>query len=295
MARSMTAYGRAQEVLRGKRITAELKSVNSRYLDCSVKAPAMYGFLEKKAETFLQKSGISRGKVSVYISVDRMEDQSVSMQLDHAYTETYLKVLRELRDQYELTDDITVMKVAQNKELFSVIREDEDADALWEDVQTVLGKALSAFVQMRMEEGAALCSDLAAKKEHLQQNAAFIAERSPYLTTEYRLRLEEKLQQVLQTYHVEADPARVLTECALFADRVAIDEELVRLQSHFDAFDRMLVSDEPVGRKLDFLLQEMNREVNTMGSKCNDAQIAAMVIDMKCELEKIREQIQNLE
>ncbi len=295
MAKSMTAYGRSQQILGTKRITVELKSVNNRFFDCTVKAPAMYGFLEQKAQTYLSKQGVSRGKISVYIGIDRLEDETVTMQLDHAYAGAYLAALRDLQATYSLPDDITTMTVAQNREIFSVLRQDEDADLLWNDVQIVLSQAIADFVQMRLAEGAALCADLSQKKKFLEERVAVIAARAPQITKEYQARLEEKLRATLDTYGVQADEARILTECAVFADKVAIDEELVRLKSHFASFDRILADNEPVGKKLDFLLQEMNRETNTIGSKCNDSQIAAIVIEMKCELEKIREQIQNLE
>ncbi len=295
MAKSMTAYGRCQQIIGSKRITVELKSVNSRYFDCTVKAPPMYGFLEQKAQIYVQQNDISRGKISVYIGIDRLEDETVSMQLDHAYTKAYLNALFNLQTTFGLQNDISVMTVAQNKEIFSVLREDENAEQLWGDVQIVLSQALQNFLQMRREEGNALCADLMQKKSFLVSQVAIIAQRAPKLCAEYQAHLEEKLRQTLEQFHIDVDQGRILTECALFADKVAIDEEIVRLQSHFAAFDRILASQEPVGRKLDFLLQEMNRETNTIGSKCNDSQIAAMVIEMKCELEKIREQIQNLE
>jgi uncharacterized protein (TIGR00255 family) len=295
MAKSMTSYGRAQACFATKRITAEVKSVNNRYFDCTVKVPSAYGFLEKRAEQYLRQNGISRGKVNLYIGIERTDDPLTQIHLDRAYAKSYLDALYQLRDTFSLTDDISTMSVAQNRELFTVLQEDEDSDALWEDVQSVLKDALDAFLQMRDAEGAALCRDLAQKKAHLCEMVAVIAARAPQINEDYRRRLEEKLNQTLEQYGQTVDSARILTECAIFADRVAIDEELVRLQSHFDAFDRILEDTEPIGRKLDFLLQEMNRETNTIGSKCNDSQIAELVIEMKCELEKIREQIQNLE
>ncbi len=295
MAKSMTAYGRAQACFATKRITAEVKSVNNRYFDCTVKVPSAYGFLEKRAEQYLRNNGISRGKVNLYIGIERTDDPLTQIHLDTAYAKSYLDALYTLRDTFSLQDDISTMRVAQNRELFSVLQEDEDSDALWEDVQSVLKEALDAFLQMRDAEGSALCQDLTQKKAHLCEIVAVIAKRAPQINEDYRRRLEEKLTQTLEQYGQSADPSRILTECAIFADRVAIDEELVRLQSHFDAFDRILEDTEPIGRKLDFLLQEMNRETNTIGSKCNDSQIAELVIEMKCELEKIREQIQNLE
>ncbi len=295
MAKSMTAYGRAQECFPTKRVTVEVKSVNNRYFDCTVKAPSAYGFLEQKAEQYLRQNGISRGKVNLYIGVECIDNPNTKIFLDTDYAKSYYAALRELCAALDLHDDITAMKVAQNRDIFTVLRDDEDNDALWEEVKTVLQKALEAFLQMREAEGAALCADLAQKKAHLCEMVEVVAQRAPQINEDYRRRLEEKLTQTLEQYHEKADTARILTECAIFADRVAIDEELVRLKTHFAAFGRILQDSEPIGRKLDFLLQEMNRETNTMGSKCNDSQIAELVIEMKCELEKIREQIQNLE
>ena len=295
MAKSMTAYGRSQQIIGTKRITVELKSVNNRFFDCTVKAPAMYGFLEQKAQTYLSQQGVSRGKISVYIGIERLEDETVTMQLDRAYAGAYLAALRDLQKTFSLPDDITTMTVAQNREIFSVLREDEDTDRLWSDVQCVLSQAIADFIKMRLAEGEALCADLLQKKQFLQECVGIIAARAPQIAKEYQARLEEKLRATLDTYGVQADEARILTECAVFADKVAIDEELVRLQSHFASFDRILADNDPVGKKLDFLLQEMNREVNTIGSKASDAAIVQKVVSAKGEIEKLREQVQNVE
>lgn len=291
----MTAYGRAQALVGGKDILAEIKSVNNRYFDCTVKISRLYGFLEDKVKSYLQQNGISRGKVEVYIGVDVVENIGMEINLDHAYAESYVNALKKLRDEFELRDDISVMSVAQNRDIFTVKKPDEDIEKDWEDVKTVLDSALAAFIEMRSKEGANLRADLISKKEGLVVLADKIAARSAECTAAYGAKLEQRLRQVLETYDIEIDSQRILTECAIFADKTAVDEELVRLGSHFKAFDEIMDSDEPVGRKLDFLLQEMNRETNTIGSKANDSEIAHIVVDMKCELEKIREQIQNLE
>ena len=295
MARSMTAYGRAAGSGRGKEISVELKSVNSRYLDCSVKISRIFSFLEEKVRKYLSEQGISRGKLECYISVNVLEEQNVSLQLDSAYAKSYLEALYTLRDEFSLPDDITVMRVAQNKELFNVRHEEEDEASAWQELQPVLDEAISQFIAMREREGDALRQDLLAKKAEFEEMAAKIEVRAADYTAAYRQKLEARLRAVLENHQVTADPQRILTECAIFADKTAVDEELVRLRSHCKAFGEIFDEQEPIGRKLDFLLQEMNRETNTIGSKCSEAETAALVVDMKCLLEKIREQVQNLE
>ena len=295
MARSMTAYGRAAGSGRGKEILVELKSVNSRYLDCSVKISRIFSFLEEKVRKYLSEQGISRGKLECYISVNVLEEQNVRLQLDSAYAKSYLEALYQLRDEFSLPDDITVMRVAQNKELFTVRHESEDEESAWQELQPVLDEAIAQFIAMREREGDALRTDLLAKKSEFEEMAAKIEVRAADYTTAYRQKLEARLRTVLENHQVTADPQRILTECAIFADKTAVDEELVRLRSHCKAFGEIFDEQEPIGRKLDFLLQEMNRETNTIGSKCSEAETTALVVDMKCLLEKIREQVQNLE
>ncbi len=295
MIKSMTAYGRASRVIGGKDILVELKSVNNRYFDCSVKISRAYGFMEEKIKSYLQSHGIARGKVEVYVGIDILENADTKIHLDRAYAEQYLQALYELRDVFGLQDDITVMGVAKNHEIFTEIKPEEDMEKDWAEVSEVLGEAVDAFVAMREREGENLKADLLAKKQNLMVMAEQVGKRSAECTAGYAAKLEQRLRQVLDTHSIEVDAGRILTECAIFADKIAVDEELVRLSSHFGAFDEILESNEPVGRKLDFLLQEMNRETNTIGSKASDSDIARTVVDMKCELEKIREQIQNLE
>jgi len=295
MLKSMTAYGRASALVGGKDILVEIKSVNNRYFDCTVKISKLYGFLEEKVKNYLQQNGISRGKVDVYVGIDVVENIGLEINLDSAYAGSYINALYKLRDEFGLKDDVSVMRVAQNKDIFTLKKPEEDTEKDWEEVKTVVDSALAEFISMREKEGANLRADLMAKKEGLVAITEKIAAKSAECTAAYGARLEQRLRQVLDTYDIELDSQRILTECAIFADKTAVDEELVRLGSHFKAFDEIMDSDEPVGRKLDFLLQEMNRETNTIGSKANDSEIAHMVVDMKCELEKIREQIQNLE
>lgn len=295
MIKSMTAFGRATGTAGGKNFVCEIRSVNNRYLDCFVKLPRAYGFLEEKIISFIKESGISRGKIEVYVGVEITESVGATVELDTAYAEGYIAALRKLRDEFSLSDDISTMSVAQNRDLFLVKKPEEDAERDWEDFRPILEQAICAFNAEREREGANLKADLMAKRYNLADMAKKIAELSATQTESYRERLEGRLRQHLGEMDMEFDSQRILTECAIFADKVAVDEELVRLESHFKAFDEAMNSSQPVGRRLDFLLQEMNREVNTTGSKCNDSSITALVVDAKCELEKIREQIQNLE
>lgn len=297
MTRSMTAFGRATGTVNGKEIAIEIKSVNSRYFDCTVKVSRMFGFLEEKIKSYLQSCGIARGKVEVSCSINVIDNIGMEIHLDDAYTASYIDALRRLRDTYGLRDDISVMTVAQNRDIFTVLKPEEDLEKDWQDVLPVLSEAVDAFQTMRANEGENLRRDLLGKNENLRAMAAKVASMADRATEGYRRRLETRLRQVLADYQVNPvpDEARIVTECALFADKTAIDEELVRLSSHFDAFVALFSANEPIGRKADFLLQEMNRETNTIGSKCSDIEITSLVVEMKSELEKIREQIQNIE
>jgi len=295
MIKSMTAYGRAVCSTAEKDITVEIKSVNNRYFDCSIRTPRIYSPLEEKIRAQIQQSGISRGKIDVNVSLSVKSSDGITVALDRGYAESYISALRELRDEFSLRDDISVMAVAANRDLFTVVRPEEDSDKDWAELCPVLDEAIASFNAMRAAEGERLMQDLASKKANLVRLAAEIKQRSETDIAQYKAKLEARLRSTLENLDIVIEEARILTECAIFADRVAIDEELVRLASHFAAFDEMLLMDIPVGRKIDFLLQEMNREVNTTGSKCSDSEIAHMVVDMKAELEKIREQIQNIE
>lgn len=295
MARSMTAFGRASEVVNGKEILVEIRSVNNRYLDTSVKISRAYSALEEKVKAYLQTKGVCRGKVDVTVSVNVLENTTGSVHLDRAIAESYIAALKELRDTFSLPDDISTMRVASNRDIFVFAHKEEDEEQAWKDVRTVYDKALDMFISRRIAEGENLKRDLLAKKEELVKMAKAVEEQAESYTAGYRARLEARLKKVLEEHQLTIDENRILTECAIFADKTAVDEELVRLSSHFAAYDEIFEKDEPIGRKLDFLLQEMNRETNTIGSKCNDARTTALVVDMKCTLEKIREQIQNLE
>ncbi len=293
---SMTAFGRARRTVAGKDITVEIRSVNNRYLDCSVRTPRAYAFLEEKIKPYLLQSGIGRGKVEVNISVDTVDSPGVEISLDEAYAAAYVAALEQLRDRFPgLKDDISVMRVAANRDIFTVRAPEENLEEDWAAVSSVLDEAVAVFLAGRAAEGERLERDLRAKLEGIGRLVDRIEALSAADIAAYHDRLLNRLRSVLEDNRVTVDENRILTESAIFADRVAVDEELVRLRSHFAAFDEIAASAEPAGRKLDFLMQEMNREINTVGSKCSNAEIAHMVVEVKSELEKIREQIQNLE
>ena len=297
MQKSMTAFGRSRRTSSDGAldITAEIKSVNSRYLDCSVKLSRAYSCLEDKVKSYLTSSGVSRGKVEVYIGVDVLEKRGDTVVLDKAAAESYINELKELRDEFSLPDDITTMKVAENRDIFTTKRADEDLDSDWEEIKSVLAEAVDGFIAMRAAEGERLCTDVMKKAETIKASAAKIKELSENDIKSYPAKLEQRIKQLLSDFDVETTEQRILTEAAIFADKAAIDEELVRLDSHFKALDEIVHSDETAGRKLDFLVQEINREINTIGSKAGNSEIAHLVVEMKTELEKIREQIQNIE
>ena len=295
MIHSMTAFGRCRRTVDGKDITVEIKSVNNRFFDCSVRLPRAYSYLEEKIKPFLQDKGISRGKVDVSISIELVGTPETHIAIDEAYAAEYIAALRALGEKFDLRDDISIMRVAQNKDVFTTLREEDDIAKDWAAVSEVLSEALDAFIAGRAREGANLEANIKQKVENIRECAKQVEKLSEEDVEGYRQKLEEKLRAMLSDNRIVFDENRILTECAIFADRVAIDEELVRLNSHFDGFYAILAADEPAGRKLDFLVQEINRETNTIGSKCQNSEIAALVVNMKCEIEKIREQIQNIQ
>lgn len=292
MIRSMTGYGRGQQLLHGRSITVEIRSVNHRYFEFSCRTPRGCAFLEDRLKRTLQQA-ISRGKVEVSLTLQTVESRGGAVAVDHALAGQYLTALRALAAEYNLTDDLTLSTVARLPDLFTVCRGEEDEEELAADVLSVLQEALDRFVAMREAEGERLRADVLSRLLTLEEHLAFVEERSPQTVAEYRARLTAKLNELLGG--AVADEARILTEAAIVADRLAVDEETVRLHSHIAQLRGILDCAEPVGRKLDFLVQEMNRETNTIGSKCSDTAIAGHVVEMKSEIEKIREQIQNIE
>jgi len=295
MIKSMTAFGRAKREGTDKDITIEIKSVNSRYFDCSVKIPRAYSSFEERIKAHVQKNGISRGKVDVYVTVDNHSSAVGTVNIDKAFAESYIAALHTLRDEFSLTDDISVMSVARNQDIFTYDRPEEDLEAEWNTIREVLEEALTGYSEMRCLEGKKAEDDIKAKIELVRGYADEVEKISEEDTVGYRDKLESRLRQILADNSVAIDENRLLTECAVWADKIAIDEELVRLRSHFGAFYDICDMKEPSGRKLDFLMQELNRETNTIGSKANNARIARIVVNMKGELEKIREQVQNIE
>ena len=292
MVRSMTGYGRGEAVLNDRTIIAEVRSVNNRYLDCTVKLPRLYIFAEDAIKSRVQSS-ISRGKVDVFITIDSSKADGVNVTLNKSVTDGYYAALTELRDAYGLRDDISVSLLSRFQDVFLVEKAQEDIEAVAADICTVLDMALADFTAMREREGVKLRADICARAATIAELTSYVEAQSPKTVADYRARLEAKMREVLQNNQI--DESRLLTEAAIFADKVAVDEETVRLRSHLDQLKSMIDLDGPVGRKLDFLIQEFNREANTIGSKCNDIETSKRVIDIKAEIEKIREQIQNLE
>ena len=296
MIRSMTAFGRSKKCVGGKDITVEIRSVNNRFFDCSVKIPRAFSFLEEKIKPYLQSKSISRGKVDVYIGIDVIDSPVPEITIDKGYATAYINALAELSQCYPiLTDDISVMKVAQNHDIFVIRKSEEDIEKEWSDIREVLDEALEKFILGRKREGENIENDIKAKVKNIASLVDKIEALSISDISGYREKLESRLREMLSDNKLVFEESRILTECAIFADKIAIDEEIVRLRSHFLAFDDILSANEPAGRKLDFLLQEMNRETNTIGSKCQNSAIARIVVDVKSEFEKIREQIQNIE
>ena len=295
MIKSMTAFGRARCSVGGKDITIEIRSVNNRFFDCSVKLPRTFSFLEEKIKPYLQSRSISRGKVDVFINIDVINSPIPEITIDEGYVSAYLNALNALADKYSLTNDISVMKIAENRDVFVIRKSEEDTEKEWNDVREVLDEAIEKFLEGRSREGKNIESDLRAKVASISDIVNKIETISLEDVKGYKQKLEVRLREMLSDNKLAFDENRILTECAIFADKIAIDEELVRLRSHFLAFEDILSSSEPAGRRLDFLMQEMNRETNTIGSKCQNSIIARYVMDVKCELEKIREQIQNIE
>jgi uncharacterized protein (TIGR00255 family) len=292
MVRSMTGYGRVQETVDGLNILFEIKSVNHRFFEFSSRIPRMYGFIEDKLKSYLQTS-ISRGKVDIFMTIETTGGADAQVKLNYGLAKSYIDALRELQTQYGLSGDISVSTVAHYGDIFTVVKPPDDEEHIWNAVRTVVDKALIGFVAMREAEGERLKSDIVVRAQHVSLLVDAVDKRSPTTVEEYRQKLTARMNEILQDK--TADENRILLEAAIYADKVSVTEETVRLKSHLAQFEIMLGGGEPVGRKLDFLMQEMNREANTIGSKASDIEIAGVVVEIKAELEKIREQIQNLE
>ena len=292
MVKSMTGYGRAVETVNGREFTVEIRSVNNRYLDCTVKLPRSVSFAEEAVKASV-KAAVSRGQVDVFISVRSETEADVQVTLNKPVLEGYLAAMRQMVSDYGVKDDISVSTLSRMSDVFVVDKPKADEDQLKADLLSVVEKALEAYDAMRVAEGLALENDLRSRAATILELVAQVEELNPKTVSDYRKRLEEKMREVLENKSI--DESRILTEAAIFADKVAVDEETVRLRSHLEQMDEMLSGNGGIGRKLDFLLQEMNREANTTGSKCSDVKVARIVVDIKAELEKIREQTQNIE
>ena len=292
MVKSMTGYGRAVETVNGREFTVELRSVNNRYLDCTVKLPRSLSFAEEAVKQAV-KNTISRGKVDVYISVHSETAADVQVTLNAAMVEGYLAAMKQMVDTYGVRDDISVSLLSRMNEVFTVEKPQVDEEQLLADLMSVVDKALKSYDAMRAGEGKALENDLRSRGNTILELVAQVEAGNSQTVIDYRTRLYNKLKEVLANTAI--DESRILTEAAIFADKVCVDEETVRLRSHLEQMNAMLTAGGALGRKLDFLLQEMNRESNTIGSKCTDVKLARIVVDIKAELEKIREQTQNIE
>ena len=292
MVKSMTGYGRAVETVNGMEFTVELRSVNNRYLDCTVKLPRTLSFAEDAVKQAV-KGAISRGKVDVFISVRSEGAEDVKITLNTAMVEGYLGAMHQMAKDYGIREDISVSLLSRMPDVFTVDKPEVDEEQLLADLLSVVNQALERFDAMRSAEGGALENDLRSRGQTILSLVEQVEAGSGQTVADYRTRLENKLKEVLANTAI--DESRILTEAAIFADKVAVDEETVRLRSHLDQMNNMLTTGGAIGRKLDFLLQEMNRESNTIGSKCSDVRMARIVVDIKAELEKIREQTQNIE
>jgi uncharacterized protein (TIGR00255 family) len=288
----MTGYGRGEGVLHDRTITVELRSVNNRYLDSSVKIPRTYVFAEDNIKTQIQEQ-ISRGKVDVFVSIDSTAAEKVAVTLNKPVADGYYAALTALRDEYHLRDDISVSLLSRFSDVFIVEKEQEDLETAGEDISQILQLALADFNAMREREGSKLAADILSRAKRITGLLETVEARGPDTVSEYRAKLQRRMSEVLENTQIEEN--RILTEAAIFADKIAVDEETVRLRSHLAQLEDILNSGGIVGRKLDFLIQEFNREANTIGSKCGDVEITRTVLEIKGEIEKIREQVQNIE
>ena len=292
MVKSMTGYGRSVKTVNEREFTVEIRSVNNRYLDCSVKLPRVLSFAEETIKQAV-KAAISRGKVDVFITQRSENAGDVKVTLNSAMAAEYVAAMRQMAQELNIREDISVALVSRMPDVFTVDRPQVDEEQLLADLMGVMNAALASFDAMRSKEGEALKNDLTSRGSTIRALVSQVEAGNAQTVIDYRTRLYHKLQEVLANTSI--DESRILTEAAIFADKVAVDEETVRLRSHLEQMDAMLASGGPIGRKLDFLLQEMNREANTIGSKCTDLRLARVVVDIKAELEKIREQTQNIE
>lgn len=294
MVKSMTGFGRCETEINGRAITVEIKSVNHRYFEFSCRITRGYSFLEDKLKAFVN-ARVARGKIDMFVSVGAADDVPCEVAVNHSLVSGYLTAMKEISDTYGVPNDASVVALSRFPDVFTVNKAPVDEEQLTADVLTAADAALNSFVAMRETEGARMKADILSRAETILSIVSEIEERSPQTVREYENRLLERIRQTLENLSVEVDEQRILTEVAVFADKVAVAEETVRLRSHFEQLRAFLSLDQPVGRKIDFIIQEMNREANTIGSKVQDAVLAHKVVDIKSEIEKIREQVQNIE
>ncbi len=292
MLKSMTGFGRAQKEIDGYVISVEIKSVNHRYFEFSSRVPRQYGFLDEKLKSFIN-SRVSRGKIECYVSIEALNTDTANVVVNHTLADAYVNALKEIAATYNLKDDYGASTISRFPEVLVVRKSDEDEEKLWDYVKNVCSDAVDKFVAMRTVEGSKMKDDIYSRGQYILDCVSYIEERSPQTVKEYNDKLVERVHELLGD--VSLDESRILQEVAIYADKVAVAEETVRLRSHIEQLNTFISSDEPVGRKMDFLIQEINRETNTIGSKANNVDIARKVVDIKAEVEKIREQIQNIE
>ncbi|MDE5984219.1 MAG: YicC family protein [Eubacterium sp.] len=292
MVKSMTGFGRAVKELDGYVISVELKSVNHRYFEFYSRCPRQYGFIDEKIKSFVN-SRVSRGKIECYVGIDALNTESADVAVNNTLASAYVKALREIAQTYELKEDFGASTISRFQDVLVVRKAEEDEDKIWSLVQEVAAEAIDKFIEMRSVEGKKMYDDVYSRSQFIIDCVGYIEERSPQTVKDYNDKLIARVHDLLGD--VSLDESRIMQEVAIYADKVAVAEETVRLRSHIEQLREFLASDEPIGRKMDFLVQEINRETNTIGSKCNDVDVARKVVDMKAEIEKIREQIQNIE
>ena len=292
MVRSMTGYGRYQQIVGNRDILVEIRSVNYRYFEFSCRIPRNMGYLEEKLKRLI-KENVSRGKIEVLVTINNVDGKDETISVNMGVAQGYIDALRSANDTFKLPDDLTLSQLSRFPDVFTVIKTIDDENEIWDAVKLVAEKSLEKFVAMKSVEGEKMFNDVLSKLDTIESMVGVVEVASPQTVENYRKRLYDKLSEVLESKDI--DESRIVTECALLSEKLAVDEETVRLRSHISQFRELLNSTESVGRKLDFLIQEMNREVNTTGSKAQDITITKTVVDMKSELEKIREQIQNIE
>ena len=294
MIKSMTGFGRCRTVLHGREISVEIKSVNHRFFEFSCRTPKGYGFLDDKLKA-LVNSRVSRGKIDMFVTVGTAEDTPAEVKINHSLVSGYINAMKEISETYGIENDVTVTAISRFPDVYTVSKAPENEEEITADVLEAANTAIDVFIAMREAEGEKMKADILGRAEVILATVDEIDERSPQTVKEYEERLLDRINRTLQDYNINIDEQRVLTEVAVFADKVAVAEETVRLRSHFAQLSKIMESQTPIGREIDFIIQEMNREANTIGSKVQDAEIAHKVVKIKSEIEKMREQIQNIE